>query len=177
MSTPLAAQSWISLGLAATLGSGWQIEGGDIGVVQRVHFGPFHAVGETLRLGSFVDEGAIIGGGRGFIGGVTFSARTGVLSLAQMGDESNVSTLGLDLTFEAGGFLGSSAPSPQSGWQQGGSWLGFSVLPGLRFGTADGANYGFIIGPTAFVGGGRTQVRTFLGIRFETPLAKRSSHP
>lgn len=177
LSTPLAAQSWLTLGLAATLGGGWQIEGGDIGLVQRVHFGPFRAVGEAMRLGSFVDEGAIIGGARGFVGGLGFTARTGMVSLAQMGDESNVSTLGIDLSFEAGGYLGSSAPTVTDGWRQGGAWLGFSVLPGLRFGTVDGANYALIVGPTALWGRDRVNFRTFLGIRFETPLAKRSSRP
>ncbi|HTY05163.1 MAG TPA: hypothetical protein VMC86_01485 [Gemmatimonadales bacterium] len=172
LSTPAASQSWLSLGLAATLGGGWQIEGGDIGLTQHTHFGPFRGVGETLRLGSFVDEGAIIGGARGFVGGLAFSARTGMLSLAQMGDESNASTLGVDLTLEAGGTVGSNSPFPQ-----GSAWLGLAALPGLRFGTVDGANYVIVIGPAAFWGRGHANIHTFLGIRFETPLAKGPSRP
>ena len=167
LSTPLAAQSWLSLGLAATLGGGWQFEGGDIGLTQRTRFGPFRGVGETLRLGSFVDEGQIIGGARGFVGGLAVSARTGMLPLAAMGSETSSSTLGLDLTLEAAGTLGSNSPFPQ-----GSAWLSFAVLPGLRFGTADGASYVIVIGPTAFWGRGHANLHTFLGIRFETPLAK-----
>jgi hypothetical protein len=167
LSTPLASQSWLSLGLAATLGGGWQIEGGDIGLTQHTHFGPFRGVGETLRLGSFVDEGQIIGGARGIVGGLAFSARTGMLSIAQMGSETNTSTFGLDFTLEAAGALGSNSPFPQ-----GSAWLSLSALPGLRFGTNDGASYVIVIGPTVFWGRGHTDVHTFLGIRFETPLAK-----
>ena len=172
LSTPAAAQSWLNFGLAATLGGGWQFEGGDIGLTQHTKFGPFRAVGETLRLGSFVDEGAIIYGVRGFVGGLAFSARTGMLSIAQMGDETNASTLGFDLTLEAGGTLGSNSPFPE-----GSAWLGFAALPGLRFGTVDGANYAVVIGPTAFWGRGHVDVHAFLGIRFETPLAKGSGRP
>jgi len=172
LSTPAVAQSWLSFGLAATLGGGWQFEGGDIGLTQHTKFGPFRAVGEALRLGSFVDEGAIIGGARGFVSGLALSARTGTLSIAQMGSETSSSTFGLDLTVEAGGTLGSNSPFPE-----GSAWLGFAVLPGLRFGTVEGANYSVVVGPTAFWGRGHFDVHTFLGIRFETPLAKGSSRP
>ncbi len=167
LSTPLASQSWLSLGLAATLGGGWQIEGGDIGLTQHTKFGPFRGVGETLRLGSFVDEGAIIGGARGIVGGLALSARTGMLPIASMGSETNTSTLGADLTLEAAGTLGSNSPFPQ-----GSAWVSLSVLPGLRFGTNDGASYVIVVGPTVFWGRGHADVHTFLGIRFETPLAR-----
>ncbi|HEX4632695.1 MAG TPA: hypothetical protein VH163_02620 [Gemmatimonadales bacterium] len=167
LSTPVAAQSWLSLGLAATLGGGWQVEGGDIGLTQHTHFGPFRGVGETLRLGSFVDEGQIIGGARGVVAGLAFSGRTGMLSLATMGSETSTSSLGLDLTLEAAGTLGSNSPFPQ-----GSAWLSVSALPGLRFGTSDGASYVIVIGPTVYWGRGHADVHTFLGIRFETPLAR-----
>lgn len=167
LSTPVAAQSWLSLGLAATLGGGWQVEGGDIGLTQHTKWGPFRAVAENLRLGSFVDEGQIIGGARGIVAGLALSARTGTATIAQMGSETDASSFGFDLTLEAAGTLGSNSPFPQ-----GSAWVSFSVLPGLRFGTNDGANYSVLIGPTAFWGKGHANVHTFLAIRFETPLAR-----
>ena len=49
LSTPLAAQSAWTLGLAATLGGGWQIEGADLGVVRRVRAGPIFGRATDVR--------------------------------------------------------------------------------------------------------------------------------
>jgi len=172
MSTPLAAQSRLSVGLAATLGSGWQIEGGEVGIVKRAHFGPFQSFGGSLRLASFIDEGAIIGGGRGIISALALSARTGQLSLAEMGDEHNLTVIGLDLSIEASGYLASNSPLPE-----GGHWVGVALLPGLRFGSPDGTQYHLVVGPALFFDRHQTDLHTFLGIRFEMPLAKHDSRP
>ncbi|HEY6807344.1 MAG TPA: hypothetical protein VI160_01050 [Gemmatimonadales bacterium] len=172
MSTALAAQSRLSIGLAATLGSGWQIEGGEVGVMKRAHFGPFRAWGGALRLASFIDEGAIIGGGRGIISGLALSARTGELGLAEMGDERNVTTIGLNLSIEASGYLATNSPLPE-----GGHWAGVALLPGLRFGSPDGTQYQLMVGPALFFDRHQTDLHTFLGIRFEMPLAKHDSRP
>jgi len=51
-----------------------------------------------------------------------------------------------------------------------------SVLPGLRFGDGEGARYSLVVGPTVFLGP-VTNVHTFLGLRFELPLAHHSAHP
>lgn len=174
LSTPLAAQTakaW-TLGLAATLGGGWQIEGADLGAVRRVRAGPIRFASLVGRFGSFINQGAIIGGARGFVAGVGIGVRTGVARIAEVGQETNPNVLGVDVTIEAAGYLASSSPLPQ-----GGQWAGISVLPGLRFG-AGGLQYSLLLGPTVFFSSKTDpDVRPFLGIRFEAPLAHRERRP
>ncbi|HYR31216.1 MAG TPA: hypothetical protein VEO93_04800 [Gemmatimonadales bacterium] len=171
LSTPAAAQNALTVGLAATLGSGWQIEGGDIGLVRRIAAGPFRRMSATARFAEFKDQGAIIGGAQGFIGAVTLGLKTAPLTIAELGDEKSPSQIGADLTLEAGGWLGSNSPLPQ-----GGSWASLALLPGLRFGNADGGQFSLMLGPAVFFGRS-TDVHAFLGVRFEAPLARRTPPP
>jgi hypothetical protein len=176
LSTTLAAQSAggsgaIGVGFAATLGSGWQIESGEIGYVRRLARGPVRALSVGVRLGTFIDEGAILGGNRGFVFAGTVGARSGRLMLAELGDEHNLTEIGFDVTIEATGYLTANSPLPQ-----GSSWAAVAFLPGLRVGSGDGARYGLVIGPTAFFGS-KTEIRGLLAFRVEAPLARRESHP
>ncbi len=171
LSTQLAAQSAWTLGLAGTLGGGWQIEGADVGLVRHVRAGPFRLALVSGRFGSFVDEGAVIGGVRGFVAGLTLGARTGLARLAQLGEETKPSDLGLDLGIEATGYVGSRSPLPQ-----GSPWVAVAVLPGLRFGDAGGVQYSLVVGPTVFFGQA-TDVHALLGVRFEVPLARPERRP
>src|SRR5260370_14951928 len=76
-STPLAGQgNALTAGLAYTVGGGWQVEGLDFGVARAVHAGPIAALSLTARIGSFIDESAIIRGARGVIFGTSLAART-----------------------------------------------------------------------------------------------------
>lgn len=188
LSTPLAAQSEpaaapqteaapqprpnaIGVGFAATLGNGWQIESGEIGYVRRSTHGAIRALSVGARLGSFIDEGAIIGGNRGFVFAGTLAARTGRLMLAELGDEQNLTAIGFDITVEATGYLTSNSPLPQ-----GSTWGAVALLPGLRVGGGDGPTYGLVVGPTWFLGS-TTEVRGLLAFRVEAPLARRERHP
>ncbi len=170
LSTPLAAQA-IAAGFAATVGGGWQIEAGELALVRRRGGGPIRALSAGLRVGSFVDERAIFGGTRGFVGALSLGARTGRVTLAELGDEQQVTVIGLDVTVEASGYLASNSPLAQ-----GPRWTAVSFLPGLRVGDADGTQYGLVIGPTVFFGA-TTDVRALLAFRVETPLARRERHP
>ena len=173
LSTPLGAQSrgaW-TLGFAGTLGGGWQVEAADVGYARAVRAGPLRVASLTARLGSFIDEGAIIGGARGFVFGLTLGGHTGLLPLADLGTETSKSEVGVDLTVEGTGYLGTRSPFPQ-----GSSWGALTVLPGLKFGDPDGVQIGLLLGPTFFFGQA-SDVRAFLGIRFEAPLARREPHP
>jgi hypothetical protein len=179
LSTTLAAQSAggggsgaIGVGFAATLGSGWQIESGEIGYVRRMARGPVRALSIGARLGTFIDEGAIIGGNRGFVFAGTVGARSGRLMLAELGDENNLTQIGFDVTIEATGYLGSHSPLPQ-----GSSWGAVALLPGLRVGSGDGPRYGLVIGPTWFLGSSPGEVRGLLAFRVEAPLARRERQP
>jgi hypothetical protein len=172
LSTPLAAQGGaIGAGFAATLGGGWQIESGEIGYVHRMAGGLVGALSAGARVGTFIDEGAIIGGTQGFVFAGTLGARSGRITLAELGDEQNLTVIGFDVTIEATGYLASHSPL-----QQGSSWAAVAFLPGVRFGPADGAQYGLVIGPTAFFGS-KTEVRALLAFRVEAPLARRERHP
>jgi hypothetical protein len=172
LSTPLAGQSGaFALGLAGTLGGGWQIEALDVGYARTVHAGPVAVLSLTARLGSFIDEGAIIGGARGFVFGTSLAARTPTATIAELGADTSASQIGLDLTVEATGYVGSRSPLPV-----GSPWGAVSVLPGLRFGDPNGSRFALLLGPTVFLGD-VTQVRTFLGVRIEAPLARRERQP
>jgi hypothetical protein len=171
LSTPLAAQGGFTIGYAGTIGGGWQIEGLDVGYARGVHAGPIAAMSLTARLGSFIDEGAIIGGARGFIFGTSLAARTPTAIIAELGADTSGSRIGIDLTIEATGYAGSRSPLPV-----GSPWGAISVLPGVRFGDPNGARFGLLVGPTTFFGD-VTQTRVFLGVRFEAPLARRERHP
>lgn len=173
LSTPLAAQSGgaIGLGFAATLGGGWQIESGELGYVRRFGGGPVRAVSAGVRLGAFIDEGAFIGGSRGFVFAGTLGARTGQVGIAELGDEKNITAIGLDLTVEATGYLTANSPLPQ-----GSRWAAVALLPGVRVGGGDGPQYRLVIGPTAFFGA-KNEIRGLLAVRVEAPLARRERHP
>ena len=135
LSTPLAAQTAaqpqvpasggaIGVGFAATLGSGWQIEGAEIGYVRRAAHGLVGALSAGARLGSYVDEGAVIGGNRGFVFAPTVAARSGRVIMAELGDEHNLTTIGFDVTLEATGYLTANPPPLQRA-----TWGAVAVLP------------------------------------------------
>jgi hypothetical protein len=177
LSTPLAAQSsrggragWM-LGFAGTLGSGWQVEAVDVGYVRVVRAGPLRVATLATRLGSFMDEGAIVGGSRGFVFGLTVGGHTGLRRIANLGTETSSSEIGVDLSVEATAYLGARTPLAV-----GSPWGAVTILPGLRFGDPDGAQFGLLIGPTFFFGD-RGDVRPFLGLRYEAPLARREPRP
>lgn len=185
LSTPLVAQTdtalarapgpapnAIGLGFVATLGPEWQIEGGDLAFVRRFSRGPLGALSVGIRLGTFIDEGAILGGSRGFVFAGALAARSSTASIAQLGDDENANVIGFDVSVEASGYLTSSSPLPH-----GARWLAVALLPGLRVGSGAGMRYGFVIGPTAFIGGGKSTVRGLLSFRLEVPLARGERRP
>src|SRR5437667_375717 len=59
LSTPLTGQGGaLTVGLAYTVGSGWQVEGLEVGFARAVHAGPIGALSLTARPGSFLAAGA-----------------------------------------------------------------------------------------------------------------------
>ena len=167
LSTPLAAQSAFALGVAATVGGSWQIEAVDLGMVRAAHAGPFRSVTIGGRFGAFVDETALIGGARGFVAGLVLGGRTGLLQLADVGNETNPSAVGFDVSLEAVGYKAWNTALPQFG----SAWGAVSVLPGIRFGSPSTLRAGLVFGPTIFFGH-ETDVRPFLSLRFEIPMAR-----
>jgi len=170
--TPPPARNAIGFGFVATLGGGWQIEGGEVGFVRRSFKGPLGALSASARVGTFIDQGAILGGTKGVVLAGTLAARTSTISLAQLGDDISATQIGFDVTLEASGYAGSSSPLAE-----GSHWAAVALLPGVRVGSGPGPRYGFVVGPTMFLGSGKSTVRGFLAIRVEVPLARRESRP
>jgi hypothetical protein len=169
LSTPLAAQS-IQLGYAGTVGNGWQIEALDVGYMHDLRAGPLRTAAIGLRAGSFIDESAVAGGAKGIVGAVWLSTRTGMLHIADVGNETNPSSFGLDLTIETVVYAGSDSPLPQ-----GSPWGAVSLLPGFRLGDGPGFRFALVAGPTLFFGQ-PTDAHAFIGLRFDLPLARRKAH-
>lgn len=174
LSTPLAAQqrgaSWM-VGLSATVGTGWQMEGADIGTARPIGLGPLRFASITARLGSFQDEGTFLFGARGFVAGLALATQTGSVPLIVVGSEENPISVALDLTFEATGYVASRSPFPQ-----GDQWVAFGILPGIRTIQTEGFGASFMVGPVLFMGR-ETDVRTFLAFRLEIPVARGSAAP
>ena len=103
-------------------------------------------------------------------------ARTAVFRLADVGNESNPSPFGLDLTIEAAGYGAANLPSDTTFSQLGSWWGAVSVLPGLRFGNPESVRSALLIGPTVLFGKA-TKVRPFVALRFELPMAHRKRQP
>src|SRR2546425_7105432 len=182
LSTTLAAQSdtaksnkerpnAIGFGLVATLGANWQIESAEIGYVRRPSRG-LAAIGLAGRLGTFVNESAMLGGNQGFVFAATLSARTHMKSIAQLGAEEPGTGIGFDLTFELSGYAAAHSPLAL-----GSHWAAVSVLPAFSIGSGNSAHFGIVIGPTVFLHSGKPLMRGLLAFRGEAPLARRERHP
>lgn len=167
-SVPLSAQSAFTIGYSGTLGSNWQIEALEAGLVGHTGLGPVRYVSGTVRIGWFGDQGAIIGGTRGFIGAGAFAVRSGRVGLFNVGEDQNPTVVALDLTLEAAGYLAAHAPSP---WVA--RSVSLAVLPGIRVGQSGAGQFVVLCGPAWFSGGGTWHAHVFLSARYEVPLGQR----
>ena len=169
LSTPVVAQergpAW-TLGLSATVGSGWQMENADIGTVRNIGLGPLRHLSITGRFGAFQDEGGLFFGARGFIAGLALGLTTKPWQIFTVGAENNPLGVALDLTFEGAGYLANESPFPQ-----GDSWGSVSVLPGVRTVKTGDFGFSFVMGPTWFLGT-ETTLRTFLAFHIEVPIGR-----
>ena len=171
LSTPLASQSAFTVGLAATLGDGWQIEGVDAGVVRPLGLGPLRHWTAVGRIGSFIDQASFIGGQRGVLGGLALGARTGNMTLAEVGTDPDFTRVTFNVTIEAAGYLAANSPLPH-----GSRWVTASVLPAIRIGDPATTQFTIMLGPAWFLGHD-AEVRVFLGLRAELPLAQGPPAP
>ena len=167
-SPPLVAQSAFTIGYSGTLGSNWQIEALEAGLVRHTGLGPVRYVSGTVRIGWFGDQGAIIGGTRGFIGAGALAFRSGRVSVFTVGEDQNPTVVALDLSLEAAGYLAAHAPSP---WVP--RSISLAVLPGIRVGQAGGGQFAVLVGPAWFSGGGTWRAHAFVSARYEVPLGER----
>jgi hypothetical protein len=171
LSTPLTAQSAMTLGFAGTLGNHWQVEALDLGVLRQLGLGPVRAGGLALRAGWFADQAAILGGTRGFVGAVALSLRSGALGLAEVGEGPYPTSVDLNVTLEVAGYLAANSPIPE-----GKRWGSVALLPAIRVGQPGGSRFAVLIGPAWFAGDVR-RTRAFIGLRGEFPLARGRGVP
>ena len=167
-SVPLNAQSAFAIGYDGTLGSNWQIEALEGGLVGHTGLGPVRYLSGTVRIGWFGDQGAIIGGTRGFIGAGALALRSGRITVFTVGEDQSPTIVAVDLSLEAAGYLAAHAPSP---------WVPRSVslaaLPGIHVGQAGGGQFVVLGGPAWFSGGGTWHAHAFLSARYEVPLGEK----
>lgn len=168
---PKAAPHAIAFGFVASLGANWQMESAEIGYVRRPSRG-FAALGVAARVGTFMNESSMLGGNKGVVFAATLSARTHMKSIAQFGAEEHGTGIGFDLTFELSGYTAASSPM-----SLGSRWLGISVLPAFSVGSGAAPHFAIVVGPTAFLSGGKPVLRGLLALRGEAPLARRERHP
>jgi hypothetical protein len=161
----------LTAGLVYTVGGSWQIQGFDVGYARAVHAGPLAVAAVGARLGEFINQDQIYGGSRGFVGGVTLATRTAMAPLAAIGADSAPVSFGVDLTLEATAYGAAHSPLPMGSF-----WGAVSFLPGLRIGNRTAWQGALLIGPTVFLGQ-VTQVRAFLGVRYEAALARGKRQP
>lgn len=166
-SVPLCAQAAFTIGYDGTLGSNWQIEALEGGLVGPAGLGPVRYVTGTVRIGWFGDQGAIIGGTRGFIAAGALALRSGRLGLFNVGEDQNPTVVALDVSLEAAGYLAAHAPSP---WVARSASL--AVLPGIRVGQSGGGQFVVLGGPAWFSGGGTWHSHAFVSARYEVPLGQ-----
>jgi len=114
----------------------------------------------------------MLGGQKGAVFAATLSARTRMKSIAQFGADEHGTGIGFDLTFELSGYT--AAGSPMS---LGSRWVGVSVLPAFSVGSGNAPHFAIVVGPTAFLSGGRPVMRGLLAFRGEAPLARGERHP
>jgi len=172
LSTPLAAQSSFLVGYAGTLGAGeWQIEAIEAGLGMPLGLGPVRSGTVSLRLGWFADQAVIIRGTRGFIGALALALRSAPLTVTEIGDEINPTIIGLTVSLEGAGYLAANSPLPE-----GKRWVSLAVLPALRIGSAEGAQFMIMAGP-AFFAGRAQHTHAFVAARGEFPLARRKGGP
>jgi hypothetical protein len=161
----------IGFGFVASLGTNWTMEMGEVGYVRRPSRG-LAAIGIAARVGTFIDEGAMLGGSQGMLFGATLSARTRMKSIAQLGAEEPGTGIGFDLTLELSGYKAIKSPMTL-----GSQWVGVSLLPALSVGSGDSPHFAIVLGPTAFFTAGKPVMRGMLALRAEAPLARKERHP
>jgi hypothetical protein len=171
LSTSAAGQSALSIGYAGTLGGHWQIEAVELGATHPLGLGPVRYGGLSLRVGWFGDQGAIIGGTRGFVGALGLALRSGRVNVAEMGEDASPIVIGVDLTLEAAGYLASRSPLVE-----GRRWLSLAILPGLRVGQLGQAQFALLVGPAWFAGDVR-RTHPFVSVRVDIPLARGRGGP
>jgi hypothetical protein len=141
----------------------------DLGLV-RAAGRPGAAVGLLLRLGSFVqDQAVLVGGTQGFFAALFGVYRRPLADLAEVGTVRNPSYVRLVAVAELGGSLNFNSPLPQ-----GGAHGEAALLLGLSLGGPGRIDDSFalLVGPAWFAGD-RTTTHAQVSLRYQSSLGSR----
>lgn len=162
-----AAGHVYSIGITGFTGGAWQPSGLDIGVVRAWGGTPGQTMALILRLGSFVqDQAVVVGGSQGFFAALLGEARRPLASLATVGSERNPASVRLLGAVEVGASANANSPLPQGDWHVSGALLvGFSYG---RPGRLD-ETFAVLAGPAYFLGRAATY-HSQVTLRFQASL-------
>lgn len=141
----------IVAGVTGFTGGTWQPSGIELGLLWPLGRGGASTVSLTGRLGSFVQDQAVIyGSTQGFFTALLVGARTTLATIADVGSAENPSAVRFVGGVEAGGEVNFNSPLPQ------GSTMAIgAALAGISFGSGGGGieqGFALLFGPAVFVG-------------------------
>ncbi len=169
---PSTATRGYQFGVTTFAGGTWQPSGVDAQLLFRTDRMPFSSVGVGLRLGSFIQNQAVlIGGTQGFFAAVVANVRLRLATLWMVGSERNPTFVKLELVPEAVASVNAHNPMGQ-----GSTALIGSALLGFTIGGRGPMDQTFLLlaGP-AWFGPKASQWQTQVSMRFTAPVGGRSS--
>lgn len=169
-----AQQSGYTFGVTGFTGGDWQPSGVEIGLIRAVGRAPGQSVALMLRVGSFVqDQAVLVGGSTGFFTSVVGAFRRPIATLATVGSERNPAYVRLVCVAELGVSKDFNSPLPQGALRS-----TAAALFGFSFGSPGRIDESFAIlaGPALFVGDASSS-HAQVTMRFQSPLGRRSRRP
>ena len=169
---PSTATRGYQFGVTTFAGGIWQPSGVEAQLLFRTDRMPFSSVGVGLRLGSFIQNQAVlIGGTRGFFAAAVANVRLRVATLWMVGSERNPTFVKLELVPEVVASLNASNPMGQ-----GSTALIGSALLGFTIGGRGPMDQTFLLlaGP-AWFGPKAAEVHAQVSMRFTAPIGGRPS--
>ena len=165
-----AQQRGFTVGVTGFTGGDWQPSGVEIGLLRAVGGTPGQSLGAMLCVGGFVqDQAVLVGGSTGFFMSVVGTFRRPLVTLASVGQETNLSYARLVGVLELGVSKDFNSPLPQGNVRGTGA-----ALLGLSFG-GDGRldeSFAILAGPAWFVGDA-TNTHAQVTMRFQSALGRR----
>lgn len=169
-----AQQSGYTVGVTGFTGGDWQPSGVEIGLMRAVGAAPGQAAALMLRVGSFVqDQAVLVGGSTGFFTSVLGAFRRPIATLAIVGSERHPAYLRLLAVAELGASKDFNSPLPQGGFRG-----TAALLFGFSFGSAGRIDESFALlaGPALFVGDASSS-HAQVTMRFQSPLRRGRRGP
>jgi hypothetical protein len=169
---PSTATRGYQFGVTTFAGGTWQPSGVEGQLLFRTDGMPFSSVGIGLRLGSFIQNQAVlIGGTQGFFAALVANMRLRLLTLWMVGSERNPTFVKLEVVPEAVASLNANSPMAQ-----GSTALIGSALLGVTIGGRGPMDQTFLLlaGP-AWFGPKASEWHAQVSLRFTAPIGGRPS--